>query len=62
MSRPTMQTIYAMRAVGFLTCPAAPFVQEKTPGYDSDIPYLGEIFDKCPIAENRFTSCILLII
>ena len=23
---------------------------------------LGEIFDKCPIAENRFTSCLLLII
>ena len=24
--------------------------------------YVGEIFDKCPIAENRFTSCLLLII
>ena len=23
---------------------------------------MGEIFDKCPIAENRFTSCLLLII
>ena len=23
---------------------------------------VGEHFDKCPIAENRFTSCLLLII
>ena len=24
--------------------------------------YMGEIFDKCAIAENHFTSCLLLII
>ena len=24
--------------------------------------YVGEIFDKCAIAENHFTSCLLLII
>ena len=23
---------------------------------------VGEIFDKCPIAENRFTSCLWVII
>ena len=27
-----------------------------------DISNVGEIFDKCPIAENPFTSCLLLII
>ena len=26
------------------------------------ISHMGENFDKCPIAENRFTSCLLLII
>ena len=37
-------------------------LREERHTFACDITFVGEIFDKCAIAENHFTSCLLLII